>query len=71
MVEHQLVEPRPYPSWLIFKPAMFLTSYILIKYWIYNKQIIEFFDFDHKHKKKILYFGIASAVALTIHSIFS
>ena len=25
---------RPYPSWLIFKPAMFLTSYLLIKYWI-------------------------------------
>ena len=43
---------RPYPSWLIFKPAMFLTSYILIKYWIYNKQIIEFFDFDNKNKKK-------------------
>ena len=21
---------RPYPSWLIFKPAMFLTSYILL-----------------------------------------
>ena len=31
---------RPYPSWLIFKPAMFLTSYFLIKYWIYNKRII-------------------------------
>ena len=61
---------RPYPSWLIFKPAMFLTSYILIKYWIYNKQIIEFFDFDNKNKKKILYFGIASAIALTVHSIF-
>ena len=61
---------RPYPSWLIFKPAMFLTSYILIKYWIYNKQIIEFFDFNHKNKKKILFFGIASAIALTIHSIF-
>ncbi|MDC3125510.1 hypothetical protein OA418_01570 [Candidatus Pelagibacter sp.] len=61
---------RPFPSWLIFKPAMFLTSYFLIKYWIYNEKIIEFFDKDHKHKKKILYFGIASAIALTIHSIF-
>ena len=61
---------RPYPSWLIFKPAMFLTSFILIKYWIYNKQIIEFFDFNHKHKKKVLFFGIASAIALTVHSIF-
>tara|TARA_Y100000816_G_scaffold40479_1_gene25411 strand:+ start:16 stop:726 length:711 start_codon:yes stop_codon:yes gene_type:complete len=61
---------RPYPSWLIFKPAMFLTSFILIKYWIYNKQIIEFFEFNHRHKRKILFFGIASAIALTIHSIF-
>ena len=61
---------RPYPSWLIFKPAMFLTSFLLIKYWICNKKIIEFFDIDNKHKKKIIFFGIASAIALTIHSIF-
>jgi len=61
---------RPYPTWLIFKPAMFLTSYLLIKYWIYNKEIINFFNKDHKYKNKILFFGIASAIALTIHSIF-
>ena len=61
---------RPYPSWLVFKPAMFLTSFLLIKYWLYNKSVIEFFEQDHKFKKKIVFFGIASAVALTIHSIF-
>ncbi len=61
---------RPYPTWLIFKPAMFLTSFLLIKYWLYNKKIIEFFDKNHKHLKKAIYFGIASALALTIHSIF-
>ena len=61
---------RPYPTWLIFKPAMFLTSYLLIKYWIYNKNIINHFVQDHKNLKKILFFGIASAIALTIHSIF-
>ena len=61
---------RPYPSWLIFKPAMFLTSFLLIKYWLYNKNIIQSFSKDHKHIKKIVYFGIASAIALTIHSIF-
>jgi hypothetical protein len=61
---------RPYPSWLIFKPAMFLTSFLLIKYWILNKSIISFFDKDHKNINKIVYFGIASAIALTIHSIF-
>jgi len=61
---------RPYPSWLVFKPAMFLTSFLLIKYWLYNKSIILFFDKNHKNINKIVYFGIASAIALTIHSIF-
>ena len=61
---------RPYPSWLVFKPAMFLTSFLLIKYWLYNKSIIMFFDKNHKNLNKIVYFGIASAIALTIHSIF-
>ena len=61
---------RPYPSWLIFKPAMFLTSFLLIKYWLYNKDIIQFFHKNHKYINKVVYFGIASAVALTIHSIF-
>ena len=61
---------RPYPSWLIFKPAMFLTSFLLIKYWLFNKNIIIFFDNKNKNLNKIVYFGIASAIALTIHSIF-
>ena len=61
---------RPYPSWLIFKPAMFLTSYLLIRYWLFNKDIIKYFEVDHKNLKKIVFFGIASAVALTVHSIF-
>ena len=61
---------RPYPSWLVFKPAMFLTSFLLIKYWLYNKYIIQSFKENHKHIKKVVYFGIASAIALSIHSIF-
>ena len=61
---------RPFPTWLIFKPAMFLTSYFLIRYWVYNKNIILKFDENNKNVKKILFFGIASAVALIIHSIF-
>ena len=61
---------RPYPSWLVFKPAMFLTSFLLIKYWLYNKEIVSYFDKNHKNIKKIVFFGIASAIALTIHSIF-
>ena len=61
---------RPFPNWLIFKPAMFLTSFLLVKYWLYNKEVIQYFSKDHKYLKKILFFGISSAVALTIHSIF-
>ena len=61
---------RVFPTYLIFKPAMFLTSYLLIKYWIYNKKIILSVQRNHKHVKKILFFGVASAICLTLHSIF-
>ena len=61
---------RPYPSWLVFKPAMFLTSFLLIKYWLYNKEIIKSFSENHKYINKVVFFGVASAIALTIHSIF-
>ena len=61
---------RPYPSWLIFKPAMFFTSFLLVKYWLYNKHIIQSFDRNPKYLNKVVYFGIASAIALTVHSIF-
>ena len=61
---------RIFPTYFIFKPAMFLTSYLLIKYWLFNKEIIAYFDKNHKHIKKIVFFGIASAIFLTLHSIF-
>ena len=61
---------RVFPTYLIFKPAMFLTSYLLIKYWLYTKEIILFFNKNHKNIKYILFFGIGSAVLLTLHSIF-
>ena len=49
---------------------MFLTSYLLIRYWLFNKDIIKYFEVEHKNLRKIVFFGIASAVALTVHSIF-
>ncbi|MDB3932625.1 hypothetical protein N9374_06080 [Candidatus Pelagibacter sp.] len=61
---------RPYPSWLVFKPAMFLTSFLLIKYWLFNKAVVSSFEKNHKYINKFVNFGIASAIALTIHSIF-
>ena len=61
---------RVFPTYWIFKPAMFLTSYLLIKYWIWNKNIINYFNSETKHINKIIFFGLGSAVLLTIHSIF-
>ena len=61
---------RVFPTYLIFKPAMFFTSYLLVKYWYLNKEILIKVGGEHKHIKKIIFFGVASAIALTIHSIF-
>ena len=61
---------RVYPTYLIFKPAMFVTAYLLVKYWIYNKSIVKSINGDHKYIKKFMFFGIGSAICLVIHSIF-
>tara|TARA_B100001750_G_scaffold203046_1_gene178625 strand:- start:444 stop:938 length:495 start_codon:yes stop_codon:yes gene_type:complete len=49
---------------------MFLTAYLLIKYWIYNKKIVSSIYGEHKYIRKFLFFGIASAICLVLHSIF-
>jgi hypothetical protein len=61
---------RVFPTYLIFKPAMFFTSYCLIKYWLFNKSIIQSFDNNNKYLSKIIFFGVGSAVLLALHSIF-
>ena len=61
---------RVFPTYWVFKPAMFLTSFLLIKYWLWNRNILKHFESESKHIKKILFFGIGSAILLTIHSIF-
>jgi len=61
---------RYFPTYLIFKPAMFLTAYLLIIYWFNNRKIITELDESNKYKNKIFYFGVASAIALILHSIF-
>ena len=61
---------RDYPLYLIFKPAMFITSFLLVHYWLNTKKIINFFDENYIHTKKIIFFGIGSAILLAIHSIF-
>ena len=55
---------RVFPTYLIFKPAMFLTAYLLIRYWLYIKDIILNMHGEHKNLRKILIFGIGSAICL-------
>jgi len=61
---------RVFPNYLIFKPAMWLTGILLIRYWIANKRLLEDLGIVDKDIKKIVYFGISSAIFLIIHSIF-
>jgi len=61
---------RVFPTYLIFKPSMIFTSFLLIKYWLYNKKIINSFETNHKNIKIFVFFGVSSAVFLILHSIF-
>ena len=61
---------RVYPNNLIFKPAMIITSVLLIRYWLSNKKIISNLEIYDQDTNKILFFGVGSAILLMIHSIF-
>ena len=60
---------RTYPQYLIFKPAMLITSITLYYYWVNNNSLVNRYKFTNiNYKFKI--FGILSAVFLAIHSVF-
>ena len=60
---------RTFPQYLIFKPAMIITSIMLYYYWSNNNNLVNKFNStDIKYRFKT--FGVLSAVFLAIHSIF-
>ena len=61
---------RVFPTYLVFKPLMIFTSILLIKYWLYNKKIINSLEENHKNIKLFVFFGVSSAIFLILHSIF-
>ena len=61
---------RTYPSYLLFKPGMIITSILLIKYWIENSKLILLINNEKNKNKYFLLFGVGSAIFLIIHSIF-
>jgi len=63
---------RVFPNNLIFKPAMFLVGIFLIRYWLLNSKFINDSNLELKKNelKKMVFFGISSAIFLIIHAIF-
>ena len=59
---------RTFPQYLIFKPAMFLTAFLLFFYWKNNNELVNNLN-STSCNYKFKTFGILSAVFLVIHSI--
>ena len=60
---------RTFPQFLIFKPAMVVTAFLLCVYWHKNNILINHFKNSKEKKNNFMIFGILSAVFLMIHSI--
>ncbi len=61
---------RVFPTYLIFKPSMFVTAFFLVQYWRFNFNLMEKINSNLNYKKFFLFFGIGSAIFLVLHSIF-
>ena len=61
---------RVFPTYLIFKPAMFITAFFLIQYWRFNSNLMEKINPNLNYKKFFLFFGVGSAIFLFLHSLF-
>ncbi len=60
---------RTFPQYLIFKPAMFITSVLLILYWSKNNKLINLINNTKGKNYKFKIYGILSAIFLLIHCI--
>ena len=61
---------RTYPAYLLFKPGMIITAFLLIKYWIANNGMAQTVNNQTEKNYRFLFFGITSALFLIAHSIF-
>jgi hypothetical protein len=60
---------RTFPQFLVFKPAMIITGFLLCIYWYKNNILINYFKNTNSKRNRFMIFGILSAVFLMIHSI--
>ena len=61
---------RTYPAYLLFKPGMIITAFLLIKYWIANNGMAQTINNQTEKNYRFLFFGTTSALFLITHSIF-
>jgi hypothetical protein len=61
---------RTYPAYLLFKPGMIITAFLLVKYWIANNGMAQTVNNQTEKNYRFLFFGITSALFLIAHSIF-
>ena len=60
---------RTFPQYLIFKPGMVLTAFLLCIYWYKNNSLINQFKNEINKRNAFMVFGILSAIFLVIHSL--
>ena len=60
---------RTFPQFLIFKPAMVVTAFLLCVYWYKNNTLINKIKNTGSKKNNFMIFGVLSAVFLMVHSI--
>ena len=60
---------RTFPQFLIFKPSMILTAFLLYYYWNNNNKLVNNLN-STNISYKFRTFGILSAIFLAVHSIF-
>ena len=60
---------RTFPAYLIFKPGMFITAFLLIQYWRAYNKLIQTINNDFSKNKRFLFFGVGSALFLVVHSL--
>tara|TARA_B110000444_G_C18685098_1_gene521570 strand:+ start:195 stop:890 length:696 start_codon:yes stop_codon:yes gene_type:complete len=58
---------RTYPQFMVFKPGMIITAFLLYFYWCKNNSLINSFRGTKKIQNNFKIFGILSAFFLAIH----
>jgi hypothetical protein len=61
---------RTFPTYLLFKPGMIITAFLLIQYWIANNKLFQKINNKNNKNNYFLFFGVVSALFLIAHSIF-